>query len=102
MVDYLGWAATAVFVSSYFCTSAHALRRVQMLGAAMWMAYAVVRHAAPVFVANLLVLMAAAWASARSARGRALTPAGAIPVGAASPPPSWRPPSGGPRRGGEV
>lgn len=56
MVDYLGWAATAVFVSSYFCTSAHAIRRVQMIGAVMWMAYAVVMHAAPVFVANLLVL----------------------------------------------
>ena len=60
MLDYLGWAATAVFVSSYFCTSAHALRRVQMIGAIMWMAYAVVLHAAPVFVANLLVLIAAA------------------------------------------
>ena len=61
MVDYLGWAATAVFASSYFCTSAHTLRRVQMIGAVMWMAYGVVMHAAPVFVANLLVLAAAAW-----------------------------------------
>ncbi len=69
MVDYLGWAATAVFVSSYFCTSAHAIRRVQMIGAVMWMAYAVVTHAAPVFVANLLVLVAAAWTTARAYRG---------------------------------
>jgi hypothetical protein len=77
MVDYLGWAATAVFVSSYFCTSAHAIRRVQMIGAVMWMAYAVVMHAAPVFVANLLVLVAAAWTTARSSRDR--TPVDPVP-----------------------
>jgi hypothetical protein len=71
MVDYLGWAATTVFVSSYFCTSAHAIRRVQMIGAVMWMVYAVMMHAAPVFVANLLVLAAAAWTIARPSRARA-------------------------------
>ena len=74
MLDYLGWAATAVFVSSYFCTSAHALRRVQMIGAIMWMAYGGVMRSAPVFVANLLVLIAAAWTAARSSRGRGQTP----------------------------
>jgi hypothetical protein len=79
MIDYLGWAATAVFVSSYFCTSAHAIRRVQMIGAVMWMAYAIVMRSAPVFVANLLVLVAAAVAMARSSWGRALAPAGAAP-----------------------
>ena len=74
MVDYLGWAATAVFVGSYFCTSPGVLRRMQMTGALMWMAYAVVVHAAPVFVANLLVLCAAAWTASRSARRRASRP----------------------------
>ena len=74
MVDWLGWAATAVFVSSYFLTGARAIRRVQMLGAIMWMAYGVVMHAAPVFVANVLVLVAAAWTSARSSRSRTLAP----------------------------
>ena len=78
MLDYLGWGATAVFVSSYFCTSAHALRRVQMIGAIMWMAYAVVLHAAPVFVANLLVLIAAAWTAARSSRGSTLSSLGTV------------------------
>jgi hypothetical protein len=68
MVDYLGWAATAVFVGSYFCTSPSALRRTQMTGAVMWMAYAVMMHAAPVFVANLLVVCAAAWTAASSSR----------------------------------
>ena len=74
VVDYLGWAATVVFVGSYFCTSPDALRRMQMIGAVMWMAYAVVMHAAPVFVANLLVLTAAAWTAARSSRRRAARP----------------------------
>ncbi len=71
MVDYLGWAATAVFVSSYFCSRAQALRRMQMIGAVMWIAYGAVMHAAPVLVANLLVLCAAAWTTAQSPRGRA-------------------------------
>ena len=71
MVDYLGWAASAVFVGSYFCTSPDALRRMQMIGAVMWRAYAVAMHAAPVFVANLLVLCAAARTAARSPRRRA-------------------------------
>jgi hypothetical protein len=61
MADYLGWAATAVFVGSYFCQSPDTTRRVQMMGAAMWMTYGALMHAAPVFVANLLVLFAAAW-----------------------------------------
>jgi hypothetical protein len=68
MIDYLGWAATIVFVGSYFCKRPEMLRRMQMIGAVMWMAYAVVLHAAPVFVANLLVLCAAAWTSARPSR----------------------------------
>jgi len=48
-----------------------------MIGAVIWMAYAVGMHAAPVFVANLLVLVAAAWTTARSSQGRGTTPAGA-------------------------
>jgi hypothetical protein len=79
MVDYLGWAATAVFVSSYFCPSAHALRRVQMIGAVMWMAYGAVMHAAPVVVANLLVLAAAAWTTVRSFRSTG-PPADGVPL----------------------
>jgi hypothetical protein len=65
VVEYLGWAATAVFVASYFCTRARALRRTQMLGALMWTAYGVFIHASPVVVANLLVFCAAAWTATR-------------------------------------
>lgn len=70
MVDYLGWTATAVFVGSYFCTRAEALRRVQMIGALMWVAYGMLIEASPVVAANLLVFGAAAWTLTRSASGR--------------------------------
>jgi hypothetical protein len=74
-VDYLGWTATAVFVSSYFFSGAAGLRRTQMVGSVLWMAYGTFMHAAPVVVANLLVLCAAAWtgrrAAARSGSSRA-------------------------------
>jgi hypothetical protein len=68
VVDYLGWTATVVFVMSYFCKRPEALRRVQMVGAAMWVIYGTLMQAAPVVGANLLVLLAAAWTAARSRR----------------------------------
>ena len=46
--DWIGWVATAVFVGSYLCTRADALRKVQMVGAALWIGYGVVMQAAPV------------------------------------------------------
>ena len=61
MVEWLGWAATAVFAGSYFCKRASLLRRVQMLGALMWVGYGLLTKVAPVVAANLLVLGAAAW-----------------------------------------
>jgi hypothetical protein len=64
--DALGWAATTVFVGSYFCARPERLRRMQMLGALMWMAYGLLKHALPVVVANLLVLGAAAWTAKRA------------------------------------
>jgi hypothetical protein len=60
MIDYLGWAATAVFVASYFFTRDIMLRRVQMAGALMWVVYGFLIGAYPVVVANVLVLGAAA------------------------------------------
>jgi hypothetical protein len=68
-VEALGWAATAVFVGSYFFARAEVLIRVQMAGAVMWVAYGVLKGAPPVVVANVLVLAAAAW-KARPARQR--------------------------------
>jgi len=66
-VEVLGWAATAVFVASYF-TRASLLTRVQMIGALMWIAYGIFQHALPVVVANLLVFAAAGWTARRSRR----------------------------------
>lgn len=70
MIEYLGWAATAVFVSSYFFARAEWLKRVQMVGALMWMTYGFLIGAIPVVVANLLVFSAAAWT------GRPTSPSG--------------------------
>jgi hypothetical protein len=79
MIDALGWAASAVFVASYFFTRPELLVRVQMLGAVMWVAYGVAMRAPPVIVANILVLAAAAWKARRA--GSAVPPApGARPL----------------------
>jgi hypothetical protein len=69
-IDYLGWAATAVFVGSYFSRGAESLRRVQMIGALMWVGYGVLIASYPVVVANVLVFGAAAWTTTRSGRIR--------------------------------
>lgn len=61
VIEYLGWAATAVFVGSYFCARAVVLRSVQMAGALLWIVYGVLIKASPVIVANGLVFAAAAW-----------------------------------------
>lgn len=59
MPEWLGWVATTVFTASYFCKDSQSLRRVQMLGAVLWVIYGVASHARPVVAANLLVLTAA-------------------------------------------
>jgi hypothetical protein len=61
VIECVGWAATAVFVGSYFFGRASVLRGVQMVGALLWIAYGVLINASPVIVANVLVLSAAAW-----------------------------------------
>jgi hypothetical protein len=60
-VEYLGWAATAVFVGSYFSRRPSLLRAMQMLGALLWLLYGIAIKATPVIVANILVFCAAAW-----------------------------------------
>jgi hypothetical protein len=57
----LGWAATAVFVGSYFFKRPAALRAAQMAGAVLWIVYGVLIAATPVIAANVLVFSAAAW-----------------------------------------
>jgi hypothetical protein len=64
-IQCLGWAATGVFVGSYFFVRPSLLRGVQMLGALLWVAYGVLIGASPVIVANVLVFSAAAWTAFR-------------------------------------
>jgi hypothetical protein len=65
--DLLGWAATAVFVASYFFARPSLLRGAQMIGALLWLIYGVMINAPPVIVANVLVFSAAAWTAFRKA-----------------------------------
>jgi hypothetical protein len=64
-IECLGWAATGVFVASYFFARPTFLRGVQMFGALLWVIYGILIHASPVIVANVLVLSAAAWTTLR-------------------------------------
>ena len=48
----MGWAATAVFVGSYFVRPSRLLV-VQLAGALTWLAYGVMTRQPPVIVANL-------------------------------------------------
>ena len=64
-IECLGWAATGVFVASYFFARPSLLRGVQMLGALLWIGYGLLINASPVIVANVLVFSAAAWTTLR-------------------------------------
>jgi hypothetical protein len=75
--DGVGWAATGVFVGSYFFTRAENIRRTQMAGALMWLAYGLLIGAYPVIVANVLVFGAAAWSLARTERSKTASVSGA-------------------------
>ena len=68
MTDIVGWMATAVFVSSYFFTRPESLRRVQILGAVLWIVYGVLLSAPPVIAANVLLIAAATWTIHRARR----------------------------------
>jgi uncharacterized protein with PQ loop repeat len=61
--DWIGWFATAVFTTSYFCRTPVTLRRVQGVAALAWAAYGIAIHALPVIVANVIVAAAAVWSS---------------------------------------
>lgn len=72
--ELLGWAATVVFVVSYFFVRPSLLRGVQMFGALLWVTYGVLINASPVIVANVLVFSAAAWTTYRNARATTVGP----------------------------
>lgn len=72
MAEWVGWLATAIFVSSYFFRRPVTLRRVQGVGAVAWLAYGVLIHSNPVIVANLCVAGTAIWSSFARTRRDAL------------------------------
>jgi hypothetical protein len=55
MPDAIGWLATAIFASSYFCKQATTLRRVQAVAAIAWATYGALIHSLPIIVANVIV-----------------------------------------------
>jgi hypothetical protein len=66
MFDWIGWLATAVFITSYFAKRPATLRRVQGVAAGLWALYGALIHALPVLGANILVAGVAIWSSFRS------------------------------------
>jgi hypothetical protein len=74
-IECLGWAATCVFVASYFFAKPTRLRAIQMLGALLWISYGVLIGALPVIIANLLVFAAAAWTALRKSPAIGPSPA---------------------------
>ena len=58
-VESIGWIATALVVASFFFADPTMLRKVQIVGASMWLAYGIAIGSWPVIVANVLVATAA-------------------------------------------
>ena len=67
MADWVGWLATAVFMTSYFAKGPIMLRRVQGVAATLWATYGILIHSWPVIVANILVAGVAVATSFRPA-----------------------------------
>ena len=74
-IECLGWAATCVFVASYFFAKPSRLRAIQMAGALLWITNGVLIGALPVIIANLLVFAAAAWTALRKSPAIGPSPA---------------------------
>ncbi|MBK7717609.1 MAG: YgjV family protein [Gemmatimonadetes bacterium] len=53
-MQWIGWAATAMTVASYFCRNPRTLRMVQAVAAVVWMTYGVMIGAKPIIAANVL------------------------------------------------
>jgi Bacterial inner membrane protein len=69
MFEWIGWVATAITASSYFCKQPAALRRLQAFSALIWIGYGLLLEAAPIVVANVAVAMSAVY-TLRRQRGK--------------------------------
>jgi hypothetical protein len=68
MNDVVGYLATGIVLCSYFFKNPSTLRKVQALGAVVWMLYGFLLHSGPVIVANLLIVGIALWSSVKLAK----------------------------------
>ena len=85
MIDAIGWAATAIFLTSYACTDTRRLRLMQAAAALVWVGYGAMLNAIPIIVANLLVAGVAAYSAIQGLRrSRQTGPAGAVTPAAAA------------------
>lgn len=66
--DWIGWLATAVFMTSYLSKSPIMLRRIQALASCLWLTYGLMIHSVPMVVANALVAVVALYSSFKSAK----------------------------------
>jgi hypothetical protein len=64
-MQWLGWLATAMTVSSYFFRKQRTLRIVQTLAALVWLSYGLGIGARPIVAANVMVAAVAAWSVLR-------------------------------------
>jgi hypothetical protein len=69
VLEALGWLATGLFASSYFCQDPTLLRRVQASAAVVWIAYGLAIGSAPVIASNVLVAAIAAYSSRQRRAG---------------------------------
>lgn len=68
LIESVGWLATAVVVASFFFADQIVLRKVQIVGASLWLAYGIAIGSLPVIVANVLVVTAATLTTIRRNR----------------------------------
>lgn len=59
MIQWAGWVATTMTVSSYFFKRPITLRVIQATSACVWLVYGWLIHSGPVLVTNVLVVVAA-------------------------------------------
>jgi len=68
VLNWIGWIATALFVSSYFFRRPEVLRSVQAVAALVWIGYGILIGAPPVIVANVVVAAVAGYSAWRQIR----------------------------------
>jgi hypothetical protein len=61
--DWIGWLATAVFMTSYLGKNPVRLRQIQALASCLWLTYGLMIHSMPMIVANALVAIVALYSA---------------------------------------